>query len=347
MHHALKQFEEKVTALRNNQFQLARLRLTGIYAVLLFTILLISSVITHSLFASRLEYRMRVRPLFPPDPVPQFDRGLALRTEAQEELVGSLYMVNGVLFATAIGLGYVLAGITLKPIQKSYNQQKRFLSDASHELRTPIAILQTNLENELSDAKSDSQKKQITSHLEEVKRMGTIVQDLLLLSRLDSEHSHTQHTEHVHVHDLLQTATDRLSSYAKKHQVTLTYTSESDSSITILGNKEHLLQAITNITKNAIEYSNTDGKVTIESARKDQHAIITITDTGSGIPQEDLSKIFDRFYRVDKSRSRSKGGSGLGLPIAKLIVEAHGGTISLTSALEHGTTATISLPISS
>lgn len=124
----------------------------------------------------------------------------------------------------------------------------------------------------------------------------------------------------------------------------MNYSSSKDTVLTIIGNKEHLLQAITNLIKNAIEYNNTDGKVTIESTQQDQHAIITIVDTGSGIPQEDLSKVFDRFYRVDKSRSRSKGGSGLGLPIAKLIIELHGGSISIKSA-ETGTAVTITLPL--
>lgn len=344
----LKQFAEKVTGLRNDKFQLTRLKLTGMYAVLLLTVLVISGVTTHSVFSNRLEQRMffRERP-FPLPPPQILEIGREARAQARQELITSMILVNGTLFIGAVGLSYVLAGLTLRPIKKAYEQQRRFLSDASHELRTPLAILQTDLENELDNTKASTQEKEnARSHLEEVHRMATIVKDLLLISRLDGNGQLSLPAEVVDLKEIVAMATKRLEGYARKHEVKIISSPMTrETPLVVIGNKEHLLQAVTNLIKNGVEYNKPDGKVVV-SLKHDKHsASITVTDTGIGIVEEEIPKLFDRFYRVEQSRSRQMGGSGLGLSIVQSVIHELGGTVDIHSKLGEGTTVTLKLPL--
>ena len=337
MQTASKQFGAKDTASPKNQFQLTRLRLTGIYALILFVILVLSGITTHSIFGSRLDRRFKARPI-PPAIITQIN--IESRDQIQEELITSLVIVNGFFFITAVGLSYFLAGVTLKPIQQSYNRQQQFIGDASHELRTPLAILQTDLENELQEQRAH--KETIKSHLEEVSRMSSIVNDLLMLSRLDTNTNHANHVERINLSETIENATNRLKKYAQKNHINLKLSLTNN--IHISANKEHILQALTNIIKNSIEYNKKNGNVTITQTQNSTNTTITIEDTGIGIPKEDLPKIFDRFYRVDKSRSRTAGGNGLGLSIVKSIIHSYRGSIAITSTPEKGTTTTITFP---
>ncbi len=345
MQNVLKQFVEKVTELRRNQFYLTRLRLTAIYAVLLLIILFISSVITHSLFSSRLEYRFRGRPFLPPPQIVQIEGDF--RNQVREELVMSLFLVNGVLFFGAVGLSYVLAGVTLLPIQEAYERQRRFLSDASHELRTPLAILQTDLENELGNSKIGKQEKEnVRSHLEEVERMGAIVKDLLLISRLDGSENVHAIKESVDLLEIVGASVVRLQGYANKQSVTLSLSAvHGQVPIIVHAHKEHVLQAICNLIKNGIDYNKKDGSVVVSLTHDQKEAIVTVSDTGIGISQDDIPKLFDRFYRVDQSRTREIGGSGLGLSIVQSVAHTYGGTVSVESVPEIGTKVALSLPL--
>lgn len=335
----LKQFVGKVTGLLNNQFHLTRLRLTAIYAILLLCILVISSTITHSLFSSRLEHRFRVRPPV----VPMNDD---FRNEAREELVMSLIIVNGVLFVGGVGLSYWLAGITLEPIKAVYDRQRHFLSDASHELRTPLAILQTDLENELAATNlSATARRQTQSHLEEVQRMSALVNDLLLISRLESAETPPHHLATVDLKEAVTTAVARLRSYAHKQQIQLQLQPLPTVPLLVKANPEHVLQALTNVIKNGIEYNQPQGEVKVTLTAANHQSQVTVTDTGIGIPDSEITNIFDRFYRVDQSRSRHFGGSGLGLAIAQSIVQRYGGTLTLTSQEGSGTQVTMTWPI--
>lgn len=344
MRSVLQQFEEKVTGLHKahlNQFQLARLRLTAIYAVLLLVILFISSVVTHSFFTGRLDHRYQGTPFMPPRPVIQIEK--AIREEVRDELSASLFVVNGFLFVTAVGLSYVLAGITLKPIQEAHEKQRAFLSDASHELRTPLAILQTDLENELRTTKGAA-KEQIESNLEEVKRMATIVAELLLLSRLDTQDESVIHKKRINLTEAVETSIKRLEGYATTHNVSVTPPTGTQTPVYISADLEHIIQAITNVIKNGIEHNKPGGTVSAKISRIKQAVQIQISDTGVGISSSEIPKLFNRFYRTDSSRSRSLGGNGLGLSIVEAIANTYGGTVSVTSELGTGTTVTLEFP---
>lgn len=347
MPNVLKQFAEKVTGLRSDKFQLTRLRLTAIYAVLLLAVLLISGLITHSVFSSRLEQRafFRGRSFLPPPQVLQIDR--ESRDQVRQELITSMILVNGTLFIGAVGLSYILAGLTLRPIKEAYEQQRRFLSDASHELRTPLAILQTDLENELDNTKASTEEKEnAQSHLEEVKRMGKIVKDLLLISRLDGDNQLSISKEAVDLKDVITAAVKRLQGYATKHKIKIISSRlTSETPLTVIANREHLLQAVANIIKNSIDYNQPEGNVVISLKPNKNSVDITVSDTGIGIAEAEIPKLFDRFYRVDQSRSRQMGGSGLGLSIVQSIILELGGTVHISSQLGKGTTVTLTFPL--
>lgn len=342
MQNALKQFEEKGTSLLSGQFSRARLELTLIYAIILAAIIGISSIITYSLFSTRLEVRWAQYHV--PSRIIDI-QGDNFPDEARSELALTLFAVNGVLLAGAIGLSYILAGITLHPIQQAYEKQRRFLSDASHELRTPLAILQTDLENELSEKHiKENDKERAESYLEEVKRMGSIVKDLLLISRLDTEDSKNTHIESVDFSALAATTITRLTPYAQKNEITLT-SKLPELPVIIQANTEHVSQAIMNLIKNGIDYNKEKGSVTVSMNIEKSTATLIIVDTGVGIPKEDLAKIFDRFYRADASRTRSTGGSGLGLSIVQSIAKTYNGSVELKSKESHGSTAYLSFPL--
>ena len=142
-----------------------------------------------------------------------------------------------------------------------------------------------------------------------------------------------------------QPCTDRLVPIAQAHQITLQDTVKNTTSIMVLANKEMLIQALSNIIKNAILYNQEKGSVVISTELKHGVVTIIVQDTGVGIAAHDLEHIFERFYRADRSRSRVSGGSGLGLAITKSIIASFGGSIRITSALHKGTTVSITLPL--
>lgn len=346
MQNVLQPFGEKDTASLSGSFHRARVRLTYVYVAILAIILCLSSSILYSAFSKQLERRFerfRPRPAFvlPEGVVPPSS------AEVRADLIDSLIMVNGFLLLLAGLLSYYLAGITLEPIQIAYQRQRRFLSDASHELRTPLAILQTDLENELQDASLSAKgQEQRKSNLEEVERMSRLVSDLLLLSRFDEEGG-TRHasTTNVDLNDILHTAVTRLEGVAKTHNVSLHF-APSETTLKIQTQSELLLHALTNILQNAIAYNVPEGTVKASLTTDENRARITITDTGIGIAKEDLAKIFERFYRTDKSRSRQTGGSGLGLSIVQGLLKRIGGSVDIHSTVHKGTVVTVYIPLS-
>ncbi len=333
---------EKGIASLNGRFRGAQGRLTLIYTGLLACILFISSSITYSAFSSRLERRFARFPPRPPVGVPQ-EAFTPRAEEVQADLINTFLLVNGFLLVAAGVLSFWLAGLTLAPIQAAYERQRRFLSDASHELRTPLAILQTDLENARREA-VPTQREQIDSHLEEVNRMSQLIRDLLRLSRLDEESSLNQAEKMADLRSLLETSVERLNRLAETQNITLTLASPTEAAAGWLMPEEPFRQAFENITKNAILYNRPGGNVTITLDQDGHEAVLTITDTGIGIASEDLERIFDRFYRIDPSRSRQTGGSGLGLAIVRAALERLRGTLKIDSAIEVGTTVTLTIP---
>ena len=235
----------------------------------------------------------------------------------------------------------------IRRLDRSISEIKRFTSDASHELRTPLSVLKSQMQLSLRDNATPLQyRKTFENELEEVQYMEKIVDNLLTLSRYDSGKIKLDNTI-VDLSDLLIEQCEKINPYARGKNVSIVL--ETIQPVQISGDKMYLAQMIFNLLDNAVKYNKDAGQVCIDlkSMQKNGSCLLKIRDTGLGIPKTDLPNIFDRFYRVDKSRSREIMGSGLGLSIAKLIVELHEGEVTIESEENKGTTVIVSLPLSS
>lgn len=227
-------------------------------------------------------------------------------------------------------------------LEKSFAQIQQFTSDASHELKTPLAILMGELELALrSTMAANDYRNTLASCLEEVERLTHVVQGLLDLSRAESGQVMIVREE-LRLDRLVADVCDDIALLAETRNIDLQ--TEIAPNVLVMGDRVRLHQAVLNVVENAIKYTADHGSVRVELKEHENRVQLTIADTGVGIPADQLQFIFDRFYRVDKSRSRGIYGTGLGLSIVKWIVDVHGGTIEAMSADEKGTTVTITLP---
>ncbi|MBR2700438.1 MAG: GHKL domain-containing protein, partial [Clostridia bacterium] len=222
--------------------------------------------------------------------------------------------------------------------------RNQFVSNASHELKTPLSTMKILIETLLYQDPIDPgmTKEFLTDVNKEIDRLNRIVSDLLTLVNIDSGAMKLNLTD-LDISGLLQEQVKRLAPLARENGIELEC--DAGGAILVPGDALKLQQVLYNVIDNAIKYTPRGGEVHCSVARSGRMAVIRIADTGEGIPEEDLPHIFDRFYRVDKARSRETGGTGLGLSIVKQIVMSHGGTITPESTLGKGTTFTIRLPM--
>ncbi|MCK9479293.1 MAG: cell wall metabolism sensor histidine kinase WalK [Firmicutes bacterium] len=239
------------------------------------------------------------------------------------------------------GVIVVLQDIT--EAQQLELSRREFVANVSHELRTPLTSIKTYSETLHAFASGGDEKKFLEVIIREVDRMTRIVRDLLALSSLDSK-KYAANFEFFSLNGLLCDITERLSVDAAKRNHSLEY-APSTSMPDIYADRDRIEQVITNIISNAIKYTPDGGKVEIYAGYLYNEVYIKIKDNGMGIYQKDLDRIFERFYRADKARSREHGGTGLGLAIAKNFIELHGGTIKINSQYGVGTEVLIKLPI--
>lgn len=260
--------------------------------------------------------------------------------EARARLILTLGIINLLILGFAGTAGYFLAGRTLRPISEMVEEQNRFISDSSHELRTPLTSLRSEIEVGLRNKTLSllNARKILASNLEEVVALQVLSDDLLELSQNGSLVS-KNFMKKVSIPEIAKTAVKKIEPMAKNKSIKIENKVKSG---TVLGVEDRLTEALVILLDNAVKYSPKQSIVGISSKIIESKVSISVTDHGRGIDAKDLPHIFDRFYRADKSRTES--GYGLGLSIARKIVESHGGAIKTSSTPGEETIFTVTLP---
>ncbi len=231
----------------------------------------------------------------------------------------------------------------IERLERSFDEVRRFTADAAHELRTPLANMRTEVEVALRSRRCAERDGLVLENLiEEMERLGRLVSQLLFLCREDSGVGMPDQVA-VRLDEVMSDVADHMEAVAREKGIVLLC--ELDRAWVVRGDKDRIRQVCFNLLDNAIKYTPAGGRVTVTADPADDHARVTITDTGIGIAAPDLPRVFDRFSRVDPARSSETEGSGLGLAICRSIVEAHGGKIEIESTLGESTTVIVSLPL--
>jgi heavy metal sensor kinase len=226
-------------------------------------------------------------------------------------------------------------------LEGAFERQARFTADASHELRTPLAIIRTHAELALNRPRpAEDYRETIETCLRAAGRMTALVEGLLTLARADAGKLDLVR-QPVDLAQLIEESVTLFRPLAAARKVTLRATL---APMEVRGDAGRLAQVVTNLLSNAVQYNKPGGEIEVRLARVAADTVLSVRDTGCGIPEADRPHLFERFYRVDKARSRASGGNGLGLAICKSIVEAHGGTIGFHTAEGRGTTFWVRLP---
>lgn len=252
-----------------------------------------------------------------------------------------------------IFIGYLLsrwmAKRALVPVESAYNLQREFVSNASHELRTPLSVILSAVEAlGMEEDKNDPfTVKMLGTLRHEVKRMTKLIAELLALARSDSEHAPLElQKEWFDARSLAEQVVESFSKISSEKRVEIQL--EAPAAVMVNGDRDKIAQLMYILADNAIKYTPAEGKVEIriqkQGRKKAEEFLLSVKDTGIGMAAEDQDRIFDRFYRVDKVRARKEGGYGLGLAIAKSIVNAHGGSIKVQSVPEEGSVFQVVIP---
>ena len=259
-------------------------------------------------------------------------------------LLGLPILILLVMFAS-----WWLAGKAMQPIYQSYQQIQQFTTDAAHELRTPLAAIRATIESSLMlPTLTEKDSREVLSTIKrQNQRLSSLVADLLMLSRMERQLT-TKHQlldTSVIINDLITDIAEEFAALAKREEISLIPKIEVTQPLKVMGDEEQLYRLVTNLVINAIQYTLKGGQVTLVLRQENNKALIEVIDTGIGIPEHEQKLIFDRFYQVNKARSRDRGGSGLGLAIAKAITVAHQGKIKVKSELGKGSIFTVYLPL--
>ncbi|HKE60208.1 MAG TPA: heavy metal sensor histidine kinase [Pyrinomonadaceae bacterium] len=250
-------------------------------------------------------------------------------TNARDELGGLATTINDLLAR----------------LETSFTEQQRFIADASHELRTPLAVLRGETEVALEKTRSiEEYKESLFLIKDEAERLSRIVEDLFMLARQPIDAPVALVKESVSLAEVVNDCVRAAQVLAVRKDLHLK-TDTDCTDLTLSGDEELLKRMLLNLLDNAVKYTPSGGEISVGLARQNGSARIVVSDTGIGIPESAQQHVFDRFYRVDKARSRQLGGAGLGLSIVRWIVEAHGGKIGVNSIPGHGSTFSVELPL--
>ncbi|UJF33379.1 sensor histidine kinase [Paenibacillus hexagrammi] len=236
------------------------------------------------------------------------------------------------------------ANRSIAPVKEAFHKQKEFIADASHELRTPLAVIATNADVLLANKEDtiENQSKWLHHIKSETERMKTLTNDLLYLTEMEESRDSIMFSS-FNLSDSVESVILTMEAVLFEKNLSLTYDIQPD--LTVRGSSEQIKQIVMILLDNSIKYNAPGGAVSLTLHKKHNDAVLTVTNSGEGIPPEHLERIFDRFYRVNKSRSRSSGGHGLGLAIAKSIVEQHKGKIFAKSVQNETTSFHVQLPL--
>lgn len=257
-----------------------------------------------------------------------------------------LFLLCAVCIMLAAGGGYYMAAKNIKPLEILFAREHEFAADASHELRTPLTVLSLGVESLQNDDESKLSgfaQEVLRDMQHETKYMSRLIEALLTLARGDEENTPLARAK-VDLREIAVKVCNKMRPLAAKKGLGLEYAAGDAPQVFILGDKNKMEQLLIIFIDNAIKYSES-GTITVTVDADSMHAVIKVMDEGIGISESDAQKIFERFYRVDKARSRTAGGFGLGLNIARIIVVRHGGTVSVKPRSPHGSIFTVRLPL--
>lgn len=261
---------------------------------------------------------------------------------AQDRLEKTLLILNGAMLIIVPLIAWRMTRRTLAPVQRIHEQQKQFVSDVAHELRTPLSIMSGELEVALSKERTPEDYRQVLdSSKQETDRLIELSENLLFLARIDQQRQAIEF-EKVDLTDLIGSVVASVQTQSTTKEIAIHFEPEEEPTF-VLGQAAMLRRLFLNLIDNAIRYTPSGGEIWISLGTSKQYTQVRVRDTGAGISPEDREKIFNRFYRVDPSRSQAKG-YGLGLAICRSIVELHHGSIAVQSAPRGGSTFTVILP---
>lgn len=268
--------------------------------------------------------------------------------QAQESaltLLLELLLALGSVALLGAGLGGLfLSHRALVPARLAWANQQRFIADASHELRTPLTLLRADAEVLLRGRQrfAEDDVELLEDIVAEANHMGRLAANLLALARLDAGVAHREY-DVVNLAELAQELASRVQALAEQRDIAIEVETPHD--LFVIGDPTLLEQAVLGLLDNAIKYNRQGGRIAVRAAARENLATLEVEDTGIGIAAEHLSRLGERFYRVDKARAREVGGTGLGLSIARGTALAHGGSLNLASVPNKGTTITLTLPL--
>jgi len=329
-------------------FHSARLKLTAWYLLIIMSISIMFSVVIYEVLTNEVRrferiQRFRIEHRLLLSPLPSFSNPELVK-EIEERILIRLMLINFSILVISGGLGYFLAGRTLKPIKQMVDEQNRFVSDASHELRTPLTSLKSAFEVYLRN-KNQTLPEAATLMQESIREVNTLQslsESLLQLTHYQGPDGHLEFKK-IQLQDIVEEAVRKIEPLAKQKNISI----KSDSQkVHFYGNRYGLIDLVVILLDNAVKYSFRGTTVHIRTKKTDHTIYISVSDKGIGISEKDLPHIFDRFYRADSARTKKdSGGYGLGLSIAKKITDIYHGSIDVKSTLKIGSTFIVRLPI--